>query len=367
MALDELKNLQAERKILIRKIGTFNQQLVILSDPAQKFQLQEQIAESETRLQEVNDRITALSGIHVESGQELLAKTIAPLLERDVDFKGPLQLVNCDREDPLDTFWNAFEDKEEKYPFQFYFLIGCPSQKPNSFSERIIYEIEEEMSFESEDLSVDFIPDKEGRVVIEELPQGRRAAKSQLEFKKYFGDRFGLGRETTMEDYLRTGLPRLEYDYIFTAFEIQETDWKRSTLEYIKWIVESFETTHEDVPTFIFFFVLRMDDVHREQKTIEEQQDIITSIREFCGTSPKATKINILEDVDEKYLRVWLDKAGIKSKSDVDAVMDLFVKGLYDKSGEKKMRFQSQKRLDMEDIQKLQKIVYDLVNGAYVK
>jgi len=45
--------------------------------------------------------------------------------------------------------------------------------------------------------------------------------------------------------------------------------------------------------------------------------------------------------------------------------MDAFVKGLYDKDGRKAKQYENQKLLDMDDVQKLQKIIYDIYNDQY--
>lgn len=110
---------------------------------------------------------------------------------------GKLQLVNCDRNEPFNSFASFFQ-KDSALSHQFYFIAGSPTQKPSSFAERIIYEIVEDKQLLDNDLVVEFehetvnLGDSQTeRVKFHPLPIGLNAASSQLKFKKYFSERMG--------------------------------------------------------------------------------------------------------------------------------------------------------------------------------
>jgi hypothetical protein len=99
----------------------------------------------------------------------------------------------------------------------------------------------------------------DGRVRVENLPIGRNLVKSQHEFKKYFSKRFSFHKDVSFEEYIQTGLPHLEYEYVSVIFETSEIKWKKHFASYLDWIIANFNNPHPDVPTFIFFFVIYLD------------------------------------------------------------------------------------------------------------
>ena len=183
----------------------------------------------------------------------------------------PLLLVNCNRRKPIRFFWRAFSlYLERERRFQFYFLPSCPSQEPEGFAERTIQELLEK-ELDKATQSFDFRCRADERLMVETLPIGLNLSGSQKAFKTYFAERFGLANSgATFEEYLRTGLPKLPWQYVATTFKITASDWDDELLPaYISWIMDTFANTGPDIPAFIFFFVyLNFDDLYEFQENI---------------------------------------------------------------------------------------------------
>lgn len=332
---------------------------------SQETHMKATILSMENQLDDINEKMYKLIGIDTEEGESMLKNIIKDNINIE-ETLGLIHLVNCDRVEVKDSFWDAYDEKvDNEIPFQFYFFAGCPTQMPHSFSERMIYEIMNEELDNEEDAIHRIIDQDNGRIKIEELPEGRKLDRSQKEFKKYFSKRFSFQQDVSFDDYLNTGLPRLEYEYVTFVFETSEKKWRKDTAEYLEWMINSFNATHDDLPNFIFFFVIRMDGVHRENNINEKQKNIIDSIQNLVTKYQKTTFFKPFTPVLEKDIEEWLYEIGERSPTNKQIVMDAFVKGLYDKDGRKAKQYEDHQLLDMDDVQKLQKIIYDLYNDQY--
>jgi hypothetical protein len=332
---------------------------------SQKTLLQTNFLSIENQMEEINDKIHQLIGVNTPQGETLLKEVIKANVQIEEDL-GLIHLVNCDRATVKESFWNAFDEKvDNELPFQFYFFVGCPTQMPHSFSERMIYEIIDSELDDEESAIHRVIDQDNGRIKIEDLPQGRKLERSQKEFKKYFSKRFEFQQEDSFDKYLEFGLPRLEYEYISFVFEMGEAKWKKDTAAYIDWIVNSFNTNKKELPTFIFFFNIRLDYVHDEDNRTPKHQSILDELNVIVNKYAKATFFNPLSPIHEKDVKDWLHEIGERSPTNQDIILDAFVKGLYDKDGRKKKQYQDKKLLDMDDVQRLQKIIYDFYYESY--
>lgn len=358
----ELEGLRKQLDIQIQRLNALREDLAILSDPNQKFTVEFQIKELEANNDELKKKIAASYGIATVDAKGLLEQKIRELnLEVDGNV-GEYHLVNCDRKPPRDNFWEAFDEYAERHnPFQFYFVVACPTQQPNSFAERMIYEVVIE-ELEEEFGAIDFVRHPiTRRVKVEDLPLGRNLPKSQKEFKKYFARRFNItDAETSFEDYLRTGLPKLEYQYISTVFEISASDWDAPLMqEYLQWIIEAFSNTPKEVPTFQFFFAIFLRDAHLEP-LVAPSQKIMDSLKEVINkNNHSCTLITQLIPVTTELVEKWIRDLGEYNQSKIDDLMKLLIHSLPE---DKKAKFDKINALDMSDIERFQEMIYKVIN-----
>ncbi|MDX1940843.1 MAG: hypothetical protein SFU99_09855 [Saprospiraceae bacterium] len=363
----ELDGLKERLDITLERLNALQKAIAIESDPNLRFTLSQQIeqyesevAEVESKIAEEKKRVGNAYGLTATSGNSLLEQKIREL-SIDINSKvGELFLVNIDRVPPRNRFWDAFDENlERKNPFQFYFVLACPTQQPNSFAERMIYELVIEELEENVD-AINYMRQQDSRrVKVEDLPLGRNLRNSQREFKKYFARRFGLtDSETMFEDYIKTGLPKLEYQYVATVFDLNASKWDESLMqEYLQWIMDVFSNTHEAVPTFLFFFAVFIRDVHKdplppnEKKIVEGIQALSSKNQERCSL------INQLTPVETGDIADWIRELGEQNESKIADVIKLLIAGLPD---DKKSKFEGNKKLDMTDIERFQEVVYKI-------
>ena len=270
----------------------------------------------------------------------------------------PLLLVNCNRRKPIRFFWRAFSlYLERERRFQFYFLPSCPSQEPEGFAERTIQELLEK-ELDKATQSFDFRCRADERLMVETLPIGLNLSGSQKAFKTYFAERFGLANSgATFEEYLRTGLPKLPWQYVATTFKITASDWDDELLPaYISWIMDTFANTGPDIPAFIFFFVITVKNAHREDTLRGDLRDALKSVRQLAEARPEeATLIEPLPPVPADDLEEWLDKLGDVSTDQKRTIIDLIAARLKD---EEEAWFRQTREFNMERIEDFQKKVY---------
>lgn len=354
MAIEALKNqLQtAEKKLAFFKKKELQGGLSL----DQEFKLSEDIIAIEAQIDDLRKQIAKSYGLDSESGQTMLADKIRGLsITEDI---GQIHLVNCNRESVSDAFWEAFDLKlEGEIPFQFYFVPACPTQQPDSFTERMIIEIILDELDEEED-AILCLRGADNRLLLEDLPLGRNLKRSQKAFAKYFSQRFELG-DKTMEQYLETGLPKLEYDYVATVFEVFAEKWKDFTSEYLEWIINQFKSPNDEVPTFLFFFVIYIYDIHKEN--VKEQfQSIKDEIQALQIKHLEiTTMLKSLKPVERQLVESWVRDLGERNQSKIGEVVDMLVTGL--KSTARK-QYDINRTLNMTDIERFQELVYKIAN-----
>lgn len=357
--VSELKGLLKQEEILVEKLNRLRPSSAIQSDPSIKFTQEKQIEQNEAELEKVRRKIRALSGLDTIQMPSILGQKIKKL---DIDAEiGEVHLVNCNREKVRNRFWTAFDNfLDQENPFQFYYVLACPTQQPTSFGERMIYElIDEELDGELEAISyVNRI--NSSRVKIEDLPIGRNLRNSQKEFKKYFTKRFGI--DTSFEKYLETGLPKLEkkYEYIVTVFDINASKWNNELMqEYMQWIIDSFSNTHEEVPQFLFFFAVFLRDVH-EGNLSGDLKETLEGVKQIIQANPeKCTLLDQLLPVPVYLLEDWIRDLGEQNQTKIQDVIKTVVLGL---PADKQDQYKNKKILDMSDIECFQELIYEHVN-----
>ena len=354
MAIEALKNqLQtAEKKLAFYKKKQLQGGLSL----DQEFKLGEDIIAIEAQIEALRKQIANAYGLDSESGQTILADKIRQLsLTEDI---GDIHLVNCNREVAADSFWEAFDLKlESEIPFQFYFVPACPTQQPDSFTERMIIEIILDELDEEED-AILCLRGADNRLMLEDLPMGRNLKRSQKAFAKYFSQRFELG-DKTMQQYLDTGLPKLEYDYVATVFEVFAEKWKDFTKQYLDWIIEQFKSPNEDVPTFLFFFVVYIYDIHKDtvKEAFEDIKDEIQSLQ--IKHMEISTMMQSLKPVERQLVEAWIRDLGERNQAKVGEIVDILVSGLKQVS---RKQYDKDKTLNMTEIERFQELVYKIAN-----
>lgn len=357
--MTEVEGLRQQEETTLEFLNSLRAAYAIQSDAGIKFTLQKQIAEKEAELNSIRKKIQEAYGLDVFEESSLLEDKIRSItIDAEI---GAIHLVNCNREKSRDTFWDAFDENlDRQNPFQFYFLLGCPSQQPDSFGERMIYElINEELDGEFNGINYISRPDSL-RVKIEDLPLGRNLRNSKKDFKKYFTKRFGI--DTDFEAYLQTGLPKLEKhsDYVVTVFDLNASKWNNELMqEYLQWIIDAFGAANDEVPQFLFFFAFFIKGAHHGELSGKEK-DTLEGIKEIVTKNEgKCTLLSQLLPVPNKLLEDWVRDLGEGNQAKIEDLIKTIVQGL---PKEKQVIFSDKELLDMTDIERFQEIVYRIAN-----
>ncbi len=356
----EIAGLQKQLDITTRRLNALREEYAIAYDANQRFSLEEQIRRLEAEVDQLQQKITSATGLDFRGDVGLLEAQIRQLsIDQQI---GEWHLVNCDRFPEAKLFWESFDHHLQRHhPFQFYFVVACPTQQPSSFSERMIYEVIIE-ELEEEYGAINYVRREDGRrVQVEDLPLGRNLRNSQRKFKKYFSERFGLDRQNTrFETYIQTGLPRLEYEFVATVFDLNASRWDKPLMaEYLQWLLDTFGDTHAEVPNFIFFFSIFLQDAHHQPMT-DNVQAVLDSLNHLNDNNAgRCSLIAQLPPVPDNLVKDWIRDLGEHNQSKIDRLVSSVVMGL---PAPKQQRYQQKKELDMADIELFQQKVYRIAN-----
>lgn len=275
----------------------------------------------------------------------------------------PLFMFNCDRRIPIRSFWRIFNDAaEQNRRFQFYFLPCCPAQQPEGFTERIVYELLD-LELEQDGSAMDYRrrPSSDERLAIEPLPLGHNLEGHKKQFKKYFAERFGMANgEMEFDAYLRTGLPKLTWKYVVTAFTLVDEDWDDDTLRpYLLWLLETFSNTGPDIPNFLFFFIVTIKHAHADGQATDAAREAMAGVKALVDARKEkqdATLIDPLTPVPATDLETWLDKLSVDIRQDYKLnLIELLASRL---KGDEVQLYAAHKSFNMETIEGFQAKVY---------
>lgn len=270
----------------------------------------------------------------------------------------PMYLVNCDRRKPTRIFWSAFDQfQEDNRHFQYYFILACPTQEPEGFSERAVYEVLEK-ELQDDKQSIHFRQRAGERVLVDQLPLGHNLITSQKAFKKYFSERFELAHsETAFEEYLATGLPKLPWQYVATVFKITASDWDEALIgPYLHWLMDTFSHTGPNIPTFLFFFVITAKNAHKEAALSRDNRETVEDLRRFAAANDnQVVLIEPLPPVHVDDLEDWLENLGDVSDITKRRIIDLLADRL---DAEERSQYLSEQSFNMERIEELQEKIY---------
>ena len=355
---EEIKGFETQLELLIRKLNFLKKERDIAVDANAKFSMDEEITQLEGQVRDLKGTLSGAHNIRSVDKDSLLLDAARELNIDEDEEIGLLHLVNVDRREMRGKFWDAFDEKEEaKQEFQFYFISACPTQMPPSFAERMVYELlVEELDGDADGLHI-ITHEDTGRLRIQDLPVGRNARKCQQRLKEYVQERFRFADTQSFDAFIKTGVPKLPFDYVAVAFEINERNWEDFLLEYLQWMIDTFRCPHQEVPTFLFFFVVYIEKQH-EGKLTPAQKAIVDGL---AGLSQRneASLLTPLLPVEEGDLRAWLMDLGERNPNKVQQVMDVFLSGLRE---EDQRLYQDKRLLNMKDIEELQAIVYRIAN-----
>lgn len=270
---------------------------------------------------------------------------------------GLLHLTNVNRQRESQKFWDFF-DAMEGIPVQFYFLPGSLRQMPNLFAERMAYElIHQELD---DDLSSVFFrsdPDV-GRIVVADLPMGRNLRKSQQYFQRFILNNFNFPSSdiSSFEDFLNYGINSLSYNYVIFPFQIHERQINDHIFDYLAWIEDTFSrfNTGLEMPTFLFFFIVNIDG-----RNTRNGKETLSNLQRLAMASKRSALIEVFDPVEESGFRNWLMGLGERNVFKIEELIDIFVKGLQEKSQE---LYATERAFNMDDIARLQELIYQLHN-----
>jgi hypothetical protein len=274
---------------------------------------------------------------------------------------GKLHLVNCDRQPLFTSFRNFFRTKSN-LKYHYYFIVGCPTQKPLSFAERIIYDIIDEVLLNDEDSlnyerwetclqngTVDTLVE---RLKHEPLPKGMDAEKSMLKLKKYLDQRFNdyLGDKATIDDFLAFKAPLLPFKYIACVFDIDVEEWDEETAKYLNNLMTVFSSNTLEKPIFLFFFVVKLSKAHEQPS-----HGIFKQLDALINTSPKACLLlKDMTPVPEPDVERWfLNATNNANPGKIQAIIQDFKKSLFQHN-----RKILDGQFDMMDVEELQEKVW---------
>lgn len=274
----------------------------------------------------------------------------------------PLHLVNCNRIQINRKFKRTFRSWEnENKKHQFYFALGCPSQEPEGFAERMVFEILSSKANELVDtVNYNRVVGTE-RLYIPELPVGFTLNDSISAFKKHITERFDK-TEKDFSIFLNKELPNRRDKYIAFPFGIMASDWDPDLMEeYLHWIIEQFSSKPQSGPNCIFIFVIWLKNAHRPEK-IRFEKEVIDHIERF--TTKHEDQVSFLypfNEVPRYYLEEWLEKVIDIDQKEVETIFSILENQLND---EEKRRYQTEDQLlDMERVEELQEKIWRLYNN----
>ncbi len=268
----------------------------------------------------------------------------------------PLYIVNCDRKKNFRSFFRTFSSWDEQQNFQFYFALGCPSQKPEGFAERMVFEIIERR-LQGQTDGIRYPRNVNGeRLFIPDLPLGFNLKDCKENFCRYMAERFQLGKQSFEEFMTKTLLKRRER-YIAMPFNIMSGDWEPELMEeYLPWIIETFSTNEYHGPTCIFIFVIKLKNAHNPDN-IRYEREVMDSVKDFIEKYKDiAGYLYPFKEVPQDFFEQWLEKVAYIRQDQIDQIMELLKRRF---SEAELARYETEDQLlDMERIEQVQEKVW---------
>jgi hypothetical protein len=356
--LDEIKGFEEQRRLVTQKLHALNTALILETGAAEKFKLNSEIQPLEIRKAELDAIFAEAYGLESDTGKARLREKI-----KDLDISGPMgrvHLINCDRKTVRDRFEAGFNQKVEMGALNhFYFLSACQTQLPPSLGERMIYEILGDLLDEGMDAVYwRFNPKNPDRVKLEALPLGYSLEKSKELFREFCARWFGWADKAEFSEAIAANrLPLAKNKYTVLPFFLYKSDWQPFFATYFDWLSEQLAARPAGGPTLLVFIVFYHENLHREVD--EKSKEILAEVDAICTRHPNAGHFHPLHPVLESDLRQWFARLGEHNNARLLPVLKTLEEGL--PPGELQ-QFQQAKELNMDRVELVQKLVYDLYN-----
>ncbi len=355
MSIQQLQKLQ---QILEEKIAYLQEKLVIKSSEVAKFELKKQIEEAEGDLGRVRREIQQAYRLDMPESQDALVEKIR-MLNLD-EVMAEIHLVNCNREKVMDKLWNAFDAKSDQ-TYQYYFICGCRKQMPPSTAERFVFElIHDELDEDWE--AINYLRKQDSnRVDMEILELKNSLTRTQKKFNKQLASRFEHFSHFDLDDFIQKGIPTMKESFVVSLLTLDESKWRDFTGDFFRWVMKKFSHTHQNCPTFQFFFVIYLDDFCDLPLT-NQQQNILDAIGQLVSEFDNACSMHAgMSPVTEKDLINWFDSLGETNVSRIDSVIETFVHGLEESY---QQRYQDKGLFDMAHVEILLQKVFEIKENS---
>lgn len=351
---EHLGDLEKNIKLLLEKINRLRGGLILAVDEGVKFKLNHDLAAAERMYDQLLKERGKMLDFHTDMGASLLREKIKTL--KINALFGEEQLVNCNRSKPKKRFWAAYDERSSQH-FQYYFISACPTQMPPSFSEALIYELIREELDEEKGALYCHRHESNNRIRFYSLPIGHNLKKCQQQFQKFLARYFEWNIDFTLEDFLNSSLPKIPYDQVTICFSLSQSHWNDCFPDYFQWIMDTFSSIPENTPRFLFFFVLSLEGIHKEQRV--EQFEILSCLNQLSQKNRWATHLSPLYPVPIQDLKDWF-REELEDYNDGRqmAVIETLTEGL---KGEDRRQYQEEKTLNMDDIERLQELILEVV------
>ena len=333
-----------------RKKAALEKALIIANDAAEKFRLEEQIKDTEaiinSLLREAADQYQLDA---FPSAQDLL-DFVSSFTYDDGD-RGVLQRVNCNRQEPVETFWDNYKLDTDGQHYQVYMITACDYQMPQQFSERLFWEL----IYEEEPETPFFRTHPDGRLVIDPLPLKRNLEKSKAEFEKYIARLFDLQGTMDLSTFLAGEVLSHEHDIVFLPFRVQESKWQDWIPEYYRWIIDQFKGLAEGDTKFLITLAHFSRNIHLPEHFNAEHEELIKALDAIEAEEPTAKHINRLQTVPVTDVEEWLLDIGISNLQQRQKAVDIIAASL---PPEERERYQNEQVFNMTHIDLAQDIIY---------
>ena len=246
---------------------------------------------------------------------------------------------------------------------QLYLTATCPSQEPEGFVERAVYELLKE-ELQGQIHSLDYRRRAaDNRLVIERFPLGRNVARSKAEFVKYFAERYGLSHECAFEEWVRGGMAGVGSPYVVAAFFLEHDEWNQDVMgEYLRWMADCFAAGNApEAPCLIVFLIVHVK--HAERQTLpDDLREVRDGAEQVTRQDPKRISwIAPLPPVPVHDLEAWLEKVGETDTGQKEQLVKLMRCRMA--TDEERRRFDQEKLINMEHIIRFQQKVYERANN----
>ena len=123
--------------------------------------------------------------------------------------------------------------------------------------------------------------------------------------------------------------------------------------------METFQDEHEELPTFLFFFVVSVENAHLPETLAEKDRKIILDLEKISGDNSNSTMFKQLNPVNIDDVKLWFSELGEENPDKVTDLVNSVVLGL---DSDKQNIYEQKDLLDMSTVEVLQELVFKIIN-----